>query len=80
MAVYTTRYGAAFVEPTRVGAYAATIDNNATAVVRARTEAVQKEKRANHGTYETAQQETAQFILTAVEDTWVQELRDTETL
>ena len=47
---YTTRYRAEFVEPTRVGAYDATIDNDATAVSRVRTEAVHKSKRVNHGT------------------------------
>ena len=68
---YTTRYGAAFVEPTLVGAYDATIDNNTTAVVRGRTEAAHKAKRDNHDTYETERRETAQFILAVVKDTWV---------
>ena len=74
VAAYTTRYGAEFVEPTRVGAYDATIDDYTTAVVCARMEEAQKSKRANRGTYETERQETAQFILTVVEDTWVREL------
>ena len=77
---YTTRYGAAFLEPTRVGAYNATIDDDSTAVVYARTEAVHKAKRADRATYETARRETAQFIFAVVEDTWVRELQDTETL
>ena len=34
-AAYTTRYVAAFLKPTRVGTYDATIDDDATAVVRA---------------------------------------------
>ena len=50
---YTTRYGAEFVEPTRVGAYETTIDNNSTAVVCVRTEAAHKAKRSNCGTYKT---------------------------
>ena len=54
VAAYTTRYGAEFVEPTRVGAYDATIDNESTSVVRARTEAAYKAKRTNRGTYKTA--------------------------
>ena len=37
VAAYTKRYGAEFVEPTRVGTYDATIDDNATAVGCART-------------------------------------------
>ena len=42
VAAYTTRYGAEFVEPTRVGAYNATIHNDSTAVVRVLTEAAHK--------------------------------------
>ena len=60
-AAYITRYGAAFPKSTRVGAYNASIEDNATAVVRARTEAAHKAKCANRATYKTARQETAQF-------------------
>ena len=76
---YTTHYSAKFVKPTRVGAYDTTIDDNTTAVVRVRMEAAHKAKRADRGTYDTARQETAQFILAVVKYTWVQELQDTET-
>ena len=79
VAAYTTRYGAEFAEPTQVGAYDTTIDDNSRAVVRMRTEASHKSKRANRGTYNTARRETVQFILAVVEDMWVQELRDLET-
>ena len=74
VAEYTTRYGVAFVEPTRFGAYNATINDDATAVVCACTEVVHKAKRADHGTYKTAWREAAQFILVVIEDTWVREL------
>ena len=50
------------------------------AVVRARTEAAHKAKRTDRATYETAQRETAQFVLAVVADAWVCELRDTETI
>ena len=76
---YTTRYGTEFAEPTQVGAYDTTIDENATSLVRVLTEAAHKAKRDNCGTYKTARQETAHFILPVIEDTWVQELRYTET-
>ena len=76
MTAYTTRYGAEFDKPACVGAYDATIDDNATAVVRARTEAAHKAKRANRGTHETARRKTTQFILAVIEATWLQELRD----
>ena len=79
-AAYVARYGAAFPEPARVGAYDPSIDDNATAVFRARTKAVHKAKRTDRATYETARRETTQFVIAVVADTWVQELRDTETI
>ena len=76
---YTTRYGADFSKPARVGAYNGTIDDDATAVVCARTEAVHTDKCADRGTYKMARRKTAQFILAVNKDTWVQKLRDPET-
>ena len=75
-AAYVVCYGKAFLDPTRVGAYVANIDNDAMSVVRARYEAAHKAKRADRGTYETAIQETTQFVLAVVADTWVCEFRD----
>ena len=54
-ASYVARYGKAFHKPTRVGAYDKTINDDATAVVRVRTEAAHKAKRADRATYKTAQ-------------------------
>ena len=79
-AAYTTLYGAAFLKPTRVGEYDAAIDNNATAVIHACTEAAHRENCADRATYETARQDTAQFILAVIEDTWVRELQETKNL
>ena len=79
-AVYTTRYGTTFLEPTRVGAYDATISDGTPAVVCERTESAHKAKRAERATYKTTQRETAQFILAFVEDPWVRELINTNTL
>ena len=73
-ASYITRYGATFPEPTKVGAYNASINNNATAVVRAHTESAHKAKRADRATYEIARWETVQFILAAFDNTWVREI------
>ena len=73
-AAYVARYGEAFPEPTRVGAYVKTINDDATAVVRARTEAAHKAKRVDRATYETEQRETTQLVLAVVADTWVREL------
>ena len=78
-AAYITRYGAAFLKATRVEAYDVTI-NDATSVVRVCIESAHKAKRADRATYKTARRDTAQFILAVVDDTWVRELRDTNTL
>ena len=77
---YITRYVVAHPKPKRFGAYDASVDGDATAIVRARTEAAHKAKRANHATYETVRRETAQFILSVVNDTWVRKIRNTKTL
>ena len=69
-AAYVARYGKAFPKPTRVGAYDANIDNNATAVVRARSKVAHKAKHADRDTYEMARRETTQFVLAVVADTW----------
>ena len=74
VAAYTTRYGAKFAEPTCIGAYDATIDEDTISVVRARMEAARKAKRVKRGTYEAARQETLQFILAVIEDMWVRGL------
>ena len=76
-AAYVARYSAALTEPTRVRRYDKSIDNEETSVVRARTEAAHKAKRADRATYETARRETPHFVLSVVADTWVRELRDT---
>ena len=55
---YLKRYGEAFPKPTRVGAYDLEIDDDATAVVRARLEAAHKARRADRATYDTARGET----------------------
>ena len=49
---YVKLYGEAFPEPTRVGAYDLDINDNATAVVRARLEAAPKARRADRATYD----------------------------
>ena len=71
-AAYVARYSEAFPEPIRVRAFDKNIDDNATAVVRALSEAVHKAKRANRATFDTAQWGTTKFVLAVVTDTWVQ--------
>ena len=47
---YLKRYGEAFPEPMRVGAYDLEIDDDATDIVRARLEAAHKARRADRAT------------------------------
>ena len=77
---YVSHYGEAFPEPKRLGSYDLEINDDATAVVRTRQEAAHKERLANRATFETVRQETTQFILVVVVDTWFRELRDPETI
>ena len=77
---YVARYGEAFPEPTRVRAYDTNFDDDVMTVVCACSEAAHKAKRADWATYETARRETTQFVLDVVANTWVRELRDSESL
>ena len=77
---YVARYGKALPKPTRVGAYDPNINNNATAIIRAQSDAAHKAKRADRATFETARRETTQFVLAVFADTWVRELRDSDSL
>ena len=77
---YLKRYGEAFPEPTRVGAYDLKINNDATSVVRARLEGAHKAWSTDRATYDTTRRETTQFVLAVVADTWVRELRDPKTI
>ena len=70
-AAYVARYGEALPEPTIIGTYNATIDDDTTTIVRARSEAAHKKKRADCATYETARRETTHFVLAVIANTWV---------
>ena len=43
-------------------------------------EAAHKARRAYRATFETARQETTQFVIAVVADTWVREIRDPDTI
>ena len=70
-AAYVACYGEAIPEITRVMAYNNTIDDNATAFVRARTKTAHKAKYAGRAEFKTARRETNQFILAVIANTWV---------
>ena len=77
---YVARYGEVLLDPTRVGAYNANIDDDATSFVCARSKAAHKAKRADRATYKTARRVTTQSVLIVVADTWFRELRDSDSL
>ena len=77
---YLKRYGEALPKPKRVRAYDLEINDDATALVRARLEAAHKAWRADRATFETSRREMTQFVLAVVADTWVRELRDPDTI
>ena len=79
-AAYTARYVEALPDPTRVEAYNPNIDDNATAIVCARSKASHKAKRVDRAAFETARWETTQFVLAVIADTWVCELRYSDSL
>ena len=70
--VYLKRYDEAFPKPQRVKSYNLEINDDTTSVVRARLKAAHKARRADRATFETMRQETTQFVLSVVADTWVQ--------
>ena len=78
-AAYVACYSKALSEPKRVGDYDPDMNNDAMAVCE-RLEASHKEKRADRATLKIARRETTQFVLAVVADTWVRELRDTDSL
>ena len=71
---YVARYDEASPEPKRVEAYDLDINDDATAVIRARQKDAHKARRIDSATFETALRETTQFVLAVVVDTWVREL------
>ena len=76
---YTALYRQSFVFPKRLATYDALINLDTKTSNRVRTEATHKARIADHSVYVTAERNTCQFILKAVEDTWVQELRESNT-
>ena len=78
-ATYVAIYEKEFDRPKPLKSYDDTIDEKATNVTRARAENIHRAKLADYGNYVAAERNTRDFILRAVEDTWVRELRDPDT-
>ena len=70
------RYGIKFLKTTKPTVCNGYIPNNATHAVCAKAEAVHTAKTTDYHIFAAAERETRYFILAAVEDTWVLELRD----
>ena len=68
-AAYVARYGEAFPDPTRVGP-----------TILILTTTLQPPSLRDPRRPETARRETTQFVLAVVADTWVRELRDSDSL
>ena len=77
---YVARYRKASPECKRVGAYDLEIDDNATAVVRARQESKHKARCAERATFETTRRDTTHILIAVSTETWVRELKDPDTI
>ena len=73
-AAYTNTWGTAFPIPVRPPAYPV-IANDATAVIRARTEAEHAVRVRDFASYEAAERAAAKFIRDAVNELWYRDLR-----
>ena len=74
-ASYTATWGAPFPIPARPPAYPP-VPDDASAVVRARNEAVHAIRVRDFASYEAAERATAKFIRDCVEELWYRDLRD----
>ena len=77
---YKVRYGVKSPKTTKPAVCDGNIPNNATHAVFAKAEAVHMTKITDYQIFAAAESETQYFILAAMEDTWVRELRDPVTL
>ena len=73
-------YCAKFPTTTKPSVYDKNIPNNATNVVWAKSEAVHTAKTTEYQLFSATKRETRDFILAAIEDTWVRKLREPITL
>jgi hypothetical protein len=79
-----TRYaanhgGATFVRPFRLPLYNVTIADDATTVVRVRTESAHQAKLDNYASFEAAASGAAKFLCEVVDEVWYNNLKDADT-
>ena len=75
-AKYNSLYGKYFILPKQRTTYDASINVDAKTAARVRAEATHTARIAHHNIYVVAERNTCQFILRAVGDMWVREIRD----
>ena len=73
---YKICHGANYPTPTRPEIYDVNIPIDAANDVRVQCEASHTAKKEDYRLFTDADRDTSKFILTAVEDTWVRELRN----
>ena len=77
---YATDHGGknSFSRPTRLPLEDASIDNDASTVIRVKVEAVHKSRRDNFASYEAAERSVAKFLRDTVEEIWYNNLKDAD--
>jgi hypothetical protein len=80
----TTRYAAdhggnAFVIPIRLPLYDGSIADDATTVIRIRSEAAHKARLDDYASYEAAERGAAKFLRDSVEEVWYNDLKNSDT-
>jgi hypothetical protein len=67
------------MRPSRLPLYDATIDDDATTVVRIRAKAAHKSRLADHAAYEAAERGAAKFLRDVIDEVWYKDLKEAET-
>ena len=70
--------GNAFTRPTRLPLYDTTIPDDATTVVRVRSEAAHKARLDDYASYEAAERGAAKFLRDVVDEVWYNDLKDAD--
>jgi hypothetical protein len=78
-AKYAADHGATFVSPVRLPLYDSSIANNATTVIRIRTESAHKARLDNFASYKGAERGAAKFLHETVNKVWYNNLKDANT-
>jgi len=75
----TAHKGKSFVRPVRLPLYDLSIPDDASTVVRIRSEAAHKSKLEDYANYEAAERGCAKFMRDVIDEVWYNDLKDAET-